>query len=127
MRVKALNGSQPHPDYGGWWKFLTKHCELRDQARGVRYYGASNCNYILFPCGTLIENYGYHGRVLMQQIRKEGRVKVLRTITEDYQTWKQAYDALCNSLGRLTKSLENARERQQQMLAVRQLSKARAG
>lgn len=84
MRIRTLSGDQPHPDYGGWKRFLTRHCEVRDTSRGVIFCGASNCNYILFPCGTLIQNFGYHGRALMNRVRKEGRVKVLKDIRANY-------------------------------------------
>lgn len=75
--VVALDGSVPHPGYGGWAKFLSDHCELRDECDGVRYFGATNCNYILFPTGELVENYGYHGRALMSRVKEEGWHSVL--------------------------------------------------
>lgn len=79
MKIKTLSGDQPHPSYRGWRNFL-KRCEVRDQHDGVTYYGVSNCNYILFPCGTLICNYGYHGCTLMNRIRDEGKEIVLASI-----------------------------------------------
>lgn len=29
--IQAINGNDPHPDYGSWENFLTQ-CELRDEA-----------------------------------------------------------------------------------------------
>lgn len=110
MRIKALNGSKPHPDYKGWANFLNK-CELRDEHDGVKYYGVTNCNYILFPCGTLLQNYGYHGRVMMLHIRERGRDAYLAEIKKDYRAWKKSYDAICSSIGRLTESLSRPLKR----------------
>lgn len=104
MRIKALNGSNPHPDYKGWANFLKK-CELREEYDGVKYYGLSNCNYILFPCGTLVENFGYNGRAMMDSIRKRGRDAFLSGLKQDYIAWKKAYTQLCSSIGRLTDGL----------------------
>ena len=79
MRIRAINGTAPHPSYGGWKRFLST-CEVRDTEQGVVYYGKSNCNYILLPNGWLIQNYGYHGRVLMESIRKDGVEQVMKRI-----------------------------------------------
>lgn len=74
--IAALTGETPHPTQGNWFDFL-QASELRYEVDGVRYFGRTNCNYILFPCGTLIQNYGYHGKALMNAIRTEGREPVL--------------------------------------------------
>lgn len=55
-QIRDLAGGQPHPRYGDWHSFLTGHCEFRDQCKGVLHYGASNCNYIVFPDGLLVRN-----------------------------------------------------------------------
>lgn len=83
--IKSLCGSEPHPDYGGWEGFLNSQCEVRDSHDGVVFYGSSNCNYILFPCGSLFCNFGFHGRNVMEAIRKQGRDKVLEEIRDGYQ------------------------------------------
>ena len=43
----------------------------------------TNCNYILFPTGDLIQNYGYNGHGLMSRIREEGQEVVLNKMKED--------------------------------------------
>lgn len=63
---------QPHPDFGGWQNFIRNHTELRDEHDGVRFFGATNCNYILFPSGLLIQNFGFNGRALMNAVREKG-------------------------------------------------------
>ena len=75
--IQDANGEEPHSDYGGWANFLREQCEVRDEHDGVRFFGAVNCNYILFPDGYLVRNYGYHGEALMNRIREEGRDTVL--------------------------------------------------
>lgn len=80
MRIKALSGDKPHPSYGGWWKFLTKQCEIRDTFAGVAFYSVINCNYIVWPDGRMVQNYGYHGKALMDRIRREGPEAVIASI-----------------------------------------------
>lgn len=104
MRIRSLSGGKPHPSRGGWKKYLAS-IELRDEARGVKYYGAVNCNYILFPCGLLIENYGYHGCVMMAHIRKRGRVAVRREQLAYAAAVHHAARGLIKSIDRLSKSL----------------------
>lgn len=77
--IRAIDGSQPHPDWGGWEAFLVS-CEVRDSADGVTHFGKSNCNFILFPSGMLVLNYGFWGASLMRQVRKSGWEKVLHKI-----------------------------------------------
>lgn len=77
LRIRHIMGSLPHPSYGGWFNFLAG-CEVRDEYDGVVYYGKVNCNYLLFPDGTLITNYGYHGKALMSEIRGSSWDKVLK-------------------------------------------------
>lgn len=84
IKIKSLSGDMPHPDYKGWRKFL-ETCEIRDEHEGVTYYGTVNCNYILFPDGTLIQNYGYHGRALMYEIRKNGVAATFAKIQEQHR------------------------------------------
>ena len=81
--IKDANGKEPHSDYGGWANFLRKQCEVRDEHDGVRFFGAVNCNYILFPDGYLVRNYGYHGKALMSRIREEGCDVVRKAIMAD--------------------------------------------
>lgn len=70
-RIKPIAGSNGHKNWKGWKAFL-KSCEVRDSVDGVIHYGTVNCNYILFPDGTLIQNYGYNGTALMNQVRIKG-------------------------------------------------------
>ena len=77
--LHTSDGNKPHPSWGGWRNFL-KSCEIRDKYRGVIYFGKTNCNYIMFTDGLIIENYGYHGHALMSQIREEGVTKVKSNI-----------------------------------------------
>lgn len=79
MRIKAINDDTPHPDYGTWERFL-KTCELRDEADGVKHYGRTNCNYLVFPTGELIQNFGFHGKAMMNRIRDNGWQNVLTAI-----------------------------------------------
>ena len=111
--IKALGGGEPHPDYGGWRNFLEKHCEVRGECCGVTWYGATNCNYILFPCGTLVENFGYHGRALMDEVHKRGPVRTLARIVEQRRELDEALGNLCGSLNKLTKSLRKIRRAKQ--------------
>ncbi len=86
--IRTLSGRQPHPSHGGWANFL-KTCELRGTVDNVRHYGKVNCNYILFPDGTLIENFGYHGTALMSHIRHQGADKVLNQIKKNHQDMRE--------------------------------------
>ena len=76
VKIRALGGGEPHENWGSWKGFL-KSCEVRDKHDGVVFYGKTNCNYIVFPDGMLVRNYGYHGWALMNRIREEG-VKVVK-------------------------------------------------
>ena len=79
MKIKAVDGDEPHESWGGWENFLAEEdvCKMVDEADGVKHFQNVNCNYILFPSGDLILNYGYHGASLMARIRTEGAGAVL--------------------------------------------------
>lgn len=77
--IHTSNGKQPHESWGGWEGFLAS-CEIRDEHDGVRFFGKTNCNYILFPDGLLVCNYGYHGKAMMHEIRDDGREAVASKI-----------------------------------------------
>jgi hypothetical protein len=77
-----MDGSQPHPSRGRWEDYLTT-CELRGEADGTRWYGQVNCNYLVFPNGVIVQNYGYHGRVLLDLVRREGSSKVYADLLRD--------------------------------------------
>ena len=81
--IRTLDGREPHEDYGGWRRFLTERCEVRDEHEGVVYFGVTNCNYVVFPDGMLVENYGYHGEALMDRVRDEGVEAVQAAIRAD--------------------------------------------
>ena len=91
--IRATDGSQPHWSWGGWQKFL-KTCEVRDKYRGVIFFGKTNCNYILFADGLLIQNYAYHGVSLMAKIRKYGVAKVKKEIQKDLKELRDIMERL---------------------------------
>jgi hypothetical protein len=111
MKIKSYSGDEPHPDYGGWENFLKSHCEVRGNCRGVVWYGATNCNYILFPDGTLIQNYGFHGKSLMNKVAEKGPEQVLAEIKQYHAELKVAMLAYADALTALTESLKRARVR----------------
>ena len=82
VRIKAIGGDEPHESWGGWRGFL-KSCEVRDNHDGVVFYGKTNCNYIVFPDGTLLQNYGYHGWGLMNEVREKGAATVLAGLRKE--------------------------------------------
>lgn len=86
-RIRTLDGSKPHPSYRGWRRFLAT-CEKRDEADGVVFYGKTNCNYILFPNGLLVQNFGFWGRAMMNDVRERGSVKVLTGVMLRYRRLK---------------------------------------
>jgi len=88
VKIKALGGGEPHESWGGWEGFL-KSCEVRDKHRGVIFYGKTNCNYIVFPDGTLLQNYGYHGKCLMNRIREEGAKAVKAEMAKERQEFDE--------------------------------------
>ncbi len=67
MHIHTLDYSLPHPDYPDWQSFLNT-CSIRYSIKNVVFYNKTNCNYILFPNGTLIKNFGFHGDALMSDI-----------------------------------------------------------
>ena len=79
LKITSLTGGVPHPNWGGWEGFL-KTCEVRREENGTIYYGKTNCNYILFPTGDLLENYGHGGESVMNKIKMLGWRKVLNDI-----------------------------------------------
>lgn len=76
---------EPNPSYGGWHKFLREHTELREQVAGVLRFGVVNCNYIVFPSGFLVQNYGFNGPVLMADIREKGVAAVEEELRKQRQ------------------------------------------
>lgn len=77
--LRTLERLHPHPVNGTWREFLDT-CEVRDEHKGTVYYGSSNCNYIVLPNNLIIDNYGYHGRITMHDIREKGWRAVLATV-----------------------------------------------
>lgn len=90
VEIKTLDGSQPHESYNGWRAFLENYCEVRDTYEGVTYYGTVNCNYILFPDGTLVQNFAFHGPALMKEIRTNGVEQTLSRILKFHAAVKQS-------------------------------------
>jgi hypothetical protein len=82
-KLFTLSGKEPHPDWKGWEGFI-KTCEIRGEARGVIFYGRTNCNYIVFPDGMVHQNFAFHGENMMQDIRKRGRKKVQAELRQRY-------------------------------------------
>lgn len=81
--LRTLDNKQPHPSWEGWAGFLNS-CENRGEADGVVFYGKSNCNYLLFPNGIIIQNFGFWGNSLLEEIRNKGRKTVLADIATFY-------------------------------------------
>lgn len=77
--------SEPHPSFGGWHMFLQQRTTLRDEVAGVQLYSATNCNFIVFPSGLLIQNYGYHGRAVLARVRENGVAAVEAELREARQ------------------------------------------
>jgi hypothetical protein len=95
-KIYTLNKKQPHPSYKGWRNFLKNHCEKVRTERKVEFYRATNCNYILFPCGLLFENYGYHGNALMNEIKEKGIRKVKKEILDIHEEIQKALKKIDN-------------------------------
>lgn len=70
--IKEIDDSQPHESYGNWELFLSQHCQLRKECQGVRHFASVNCNYILFPNGELVRNYGFWGDTLLKEVQDTG-------------------------------------------------------
>ena len=71
LSYKRIDRFPVHPSYRGVRNFL-KTLDVRDQFDGVTFFGRVNCNYILFPSGFLVANYGFNGQALMSRLRHEG-------------------------------------------------------
>lgn len=76
ISICAIYGGKPHAAYRGWRDYL-RTCVVYDSVQGVGHFGKCNSNYILFPTGDLIENFGYRGPALMRDVRALGWRKVL--------------------------------------------------
>lgn len=100
MRIKALDGSRPHPSYGGWRKFLDT-LQVSSTIDGVTHYYSSNCNYILFPCGTVVENFGFWGRALMSRIADRGQRVVLAELRAKRLCWQNEMNVIMERLAEL--------------------------
>ena len=75
-KLKTIDGREPAEHYNGWENFLNHHCELRDEADGVKFFGSVNCNYIVFPNGIIHKNFGFWGKDTMKQVREKGWLAV---------------------------------------------------
>ena len=93
--IIPLTGEEPHPDYGGWYRFITEHCDLRGEMDGVQYYGSANCNYLIWPCGSLVQNFGYHGEALLNRVADEGATPVLASVKAGYAELKRLLYGEC--------------------------------
>jgi len=87
--IHAIDGSQPHETYKGWENFLSQQCEVASIVDGVTHYYYSNCNYIVFPDGTLIENFGFWGNNLMRRVARDGADIVLARLLEQRAELKE--------------------------------------
>lgn len=106
-QIKPLSDDYTlHASWGSWERFLATQ-EVRDVVQGVTHYGSSNANYIVFPDGTLIENFGYNGQVVMAEVRAKGWRKALKDIVADWKAYKKAHHALCLSLDRLNAAFDS--------------------
>lgn len=88
LNIRALNGDEPHPDYGGWRNFL-ETLEVRDTRGEVTYYGSANCNYLLFPTGEVVQNFGFHGRRVMNEVSENGWLPVLEGVRQRLATLRE--------------------------------------
>lgn len=92
-KIVAISGDEPHPSWGGWEAFIAA-CERRDSVGEgddeVAFYGITNCNYIIFPGGRLVQNFGYHGKALMNRVRREGWKDVLSDIDARHKEVREA-------------------------------------
>ena len=92
--IEAID--QPHPEYGGWHRFLTEYTDLRDEHEGVLYFGVSNCNYIIFPSGLLVQNFGFNGKALMADVREKGAEHMEKVIRDQREGINRVMDAIRN-------------------------------
>lgn len=84
LTLTSLSGKSPHPSQGGWINVLKK-LEVRDVQDNVIYFGTSNCNYLVFPTGEIVENFGFNGKKVMRKIQEEGWLNVLKAIKLQYK------------------------------------------
>lgn len=73
-----------------WHDFLREQTELRDKYHDVQFFGAVNCNYIVFSSGLLVRNYGFHGQALMDEIREKGVTAVEGELRESRRQTENA-------------------------------------
>ena len=71
MEIKAIDETEPHSSWDGWWDFLDS-CEILDSHDGVVHYAKQNCNFILFPSGLLVKNFSVAGLRFMENVRLYG-------------------------------------------------------
>lgn len=83
--VTALKGHEPHLSWGGWRNYIEYNCELRAEVEDTLYFGDGNHNYIVFPTGDLLENFGYHGVEIMARIKEEGWQPVLAVLKRQHE------------------------------------------
>lgn len=99
------------PNGRTWEEFLTKECEIRDQAFDVIHYGVSNENFIVFPTGEFLHNFAFHGKTIMDQVRQQGWQMTLNNLKAKVQKNQEITQNLCNALDGLTNSLQEARKK----------------
>jgi hypothetical protein len=93
MSIRTLDGHLPHPDYKGWEGFL-KECKIAEIVDDVTHYYSSNCNYILFPKGILITNFGFNGNALMNRVKEKGAENVITQIKKDREKMSSLFAAI---------------------------------
>lgn len=76
------------------WRDFLRQCEVRDRADGVIAFGRTNCNYIVFPTGLLIENFGCQSRVVMAIVRERGWKRALNALKDEHKRFEAAVAAL---------------------------------
>ena len=88
-KIHALDGTEPHPSYGGWEKFLAS-IKLRGEVQGCDWYGSSNCNYFVFTTeNVVVENFGYHADNLWRKIQEEGADVCLSRIKKAHEGFQK--------------------------------------
>ena len=77
MKIRHIYGKMPR---AGTWEDYLAQAELREECNGVRLYGITNCNYLVFPSGLLLTNFGWQGAACIRRIKEHGIDAFLATL-----------------------------------------------
>ena len=100
MNLRALGGKTPHQSWGKLESergagFLEKH-EVKDTRGGVRLYSSSNCHYVLFPSGLVVERFGYHGRLLFEEATADPE-RCQNRVENAYHQKRRLLEEICST------------------------------